>query len=251
MNILVPMAGPEEGFRDRGYTFCKGLIDLDGVPLIQRVHENLAPLERDRLIFVIRKEEDERFCLGEVARLLDPRCLVLRAEGPTAGAACTTLLAVEHIDSGEELLITNGDQFFAYDLGGALADFRRRDLDGGTLVFDSVHPRWSYVRLDGEGLVVEAAEKRPISRWATAGFYYFRRGHDYVAAAMEMIRKDAHVRGGFYVCPVFNEMVLRMARIGTRPIPGSAYISLALPEDVEAYSGRASIAGVRDAAGSS
>ena len=53
-------------------------------------------------------------------------------------------------------------------------------MDGGVIVFDSVHPRWSFVRVDKAGFVIETAEKRPISRLATAGFYYFRRGADFV-----------------------------------------------------------------------
>jgi len=84
-------------------------------------------------------------------------------------------------------------------------------------------------------LVVEAAEKRPISRLATAGFYYFARGRDFVDATSEMIKKDAHVNGQFYICPCYNELILRQRRIGVRVIPRSAYRSLAAPGDVHAY----------------
>ena len=35
--------------------------------------------------------------------------------------------------------------------------------DAGVITFESVHPRWSYVRLDSENRVTETAEKRPIS----------------------------------------------------------------------------------------
>lgn len=50
--------------------------------------------------------------------------------------------------------------------------------------------------------MVEAAAQRPISREATAGVYWFRRGGDFLDGAMAMIRKDAAVDGRFYVCPV-------------------------------------------------
>ena len=214
MNILIPMAGPEEPFRERGFAYCKSLIEIDGEPLIRRVYDNLSIIDRERIIFVTRKQEDDRYHLGDVLRLLDPTSIVLHTEGQTAGAACTALLAIEYINTDEELLIANGDQFFVFDLRKALAEYRQRDLQAGTVVFDAIHPRWSYVRLNREGLIVEAAEKRPISRFATAGLYYFQRGRDFVDAAMEMIRKDAHVNGGFYVCPVFNEMILRQSKIG-------------------------------------
>lgn len=235
MIVVIPTAGGDEAFRDRGYPFCKPLVEVRGKPLIEHVWACLKPLAADRHVFVVRDEDARRFHLQEVLRLMDPGCGVVRANGPTAGAACTALLAIEHIDADRELVITNGDQLLNCDLGEVIADFRRRDLDAGTVVFDSLHPRWSFVRVGEDGLVTEAAEKRPISRHATAGFYYFKRGGDFVRAATTMILKDAHINGAFYVCPAFNELILRHARIGVYPIPREAYVSLATPQNLEEY----------------
>jgi hypothetical protein len=121
------------------------------------------------------------------------------------------------------------------DLAGIVAGFQAADLDGGVVTFDAVHPRWSYVRTGEDGLVLEAAEKRPISRLATAGTYWYRRGGDFVDGAMAMIRKDASVEGAFYICPVFNEMILRGLRIGTHHIERDRYFSLASLHGVNAY----------------
>jgi dTDP-glucose pyrophosphorylase len=233
--VVIPMAGGDDAFKERGYPYCKALTEIRGKPLVQHVWAGLRALAADRHVFVIRKEDARRFHLAEVLRLMDPACAIVQAEGPTAGAACTALLAIEQIEPDRELIVTNGDQLFARDLGEVVDDFRRRGLDAGTVVFDSVHPRWSFVRLGEDGLVTEAAEKRPLSRHATAGFYYFRRGGDFVRAAVEMIRKDAQVNGAFYVCPAFNELILRHARIGVYPIPQESYVSLATPQDLEEY----------------
>jgi dTDP-glucose pyrophosphorylase len=83
--------------------------------------------------------------------------------------------------------------------------------------------------------VIEAAEKRPISRYATAGVYYFRQGKAFVQAAMEMIKKDAHTNGIFYVCPTFNELILEQAKIGVYKISRDSYFSIATPEGVQVY----------------
>ena len=235
MIIVLPTAGGDEAFKDRGFPYCKPLTEIHGKPLIEHVWRSLAPLSASRHVFVIRKEDAKRAHLGDVLRLMDPDCAVIATEGPTAGAACTALLAIEQIDPERELVISNGDQVLTCDMASAVADFRRRDLDGGTLIFDSVHPRWSFVRIGENSLVTEAAEKRPISRHATAGFYYFKRGRDFIRSAQEMIRKDAHVDGAFYVCPAFNEMILRHARIGVYPISRTDYVSLANPQNVEEY----------------
>jgi dTDP-glucose pyrophosphorylase len=236
MIILVPMAGPTDAFGS-DFPYGKGLAEIAGRPLVQHVIDNLTPLG-GRFVVVIRRDDARRHHLESVIRLLVPGATVVVAQAATAGAACTALLAVEHLTAGEELVIANGDQLIRADLPAAIADFRKRELDGGTVVFDSVHPRWSYVRLGPDGLVREAAEKRPISRHATAGFYYFRRAADFVSAAGNMIRKNDHSGGNFFVCPTFNQMILAGQRVGVSEISRGAYISLATPHDLSEYEER-------------
>lgn len=235
MIVVIPIAGGDDAFLERGYPYSKPLIEIRGKPLVERVWARLAPLAADRYVFVVRQEDVRRAHLDDVLRLMEPKAAVVQSVGATAGAACTALLAIEEIETERELIIANGDQILNCDLRLALEDFRTRDLDAGTLVFDSVHPRWSFVRLGDDGFVTEAAEKRPISRHATAGFYYFKKGGDFIKAAKSMIRKDAHVNGRFYVCPTFNELILDHAKIGVFPIARGDYISLATPQNLEEY----------------
>jgi dTDP-glucose pyrophosphorylase len=142
---------------------------------------------------------------------------------------------VQWINNDDELLVVNGDIVVEENISGAIDEFRTRGLDGGIPVFQGVHPRWSYVKVDENGLVSEAAEKRPISRNATAGIYYFACGCDFVQSAMQMIKKDASVDEKFYVCPTFNEMVLMNKRVGILNISRESYFSLASPQGVREY----------------
>jgi len=238
MIVLIPMAGGDNAFKEAGFSYCKPLVEIHGKPLVEHAWSCLRTLEPAKFVFVVRKEDVVRAHLHSVLRLMDPKSAVVQSDGPTAGAACTALLAIEHIEPEAELIVTNGDQLFECDLAAVIADFRKRKLDAGTITFDSVHPRWSFVRVGEDGLVQEAAEKRPISRHATAGFYYFRRGADFLRAAQAMIRKDAQVNGLFYVCPTFNEMILAGAKIGVHGIPREAYISLATPQNVDEFEQR-------------
>jgi dTDP-glucose pyrophosphorylase len=91
------------------------------------------------------------------------------------------------------------------------------------------------VRLDDSGWVVEAAEKRPISNNATAGIYYFKSGNQFVSAAKKMILKRLGGDLGYYICPVYNELILEGSKIGVHEIPRDSYNSLATPTGVELY----------------
>ena len=237
LNILLLMAGRSDAFKEAGYEFPKNLVEIDGAPLVQRVIEGLSCLRgpNTQLIYTIRRDENRRFHTGRVLHLLDPSGIVVEVVGETSGAASTALLAIEHINNDQPLLIINGDIVLDYDLATVLADFRNRELDGGVTAFRDVHPRWSFVKVNSEGLAIEFAEKRPISNLATAGFYYYAHGRDFVRAATAMMLKDAHVDNVFYVCPAYNELIIDHCRIGYYTVPKCAYFSLKTPHDVRTF----------------
>jgi dTDP-glucose pyrophosphorylase len=238
INILLLMSGSGQPFKDAGYLYPKNLVEIGGQPLVQRVLDHLGPLRAlgARFLCVLRRDENRAYHTGTVIQLIDSTARLIELNAETSGAACSALMAVSDIDNDDPLVIVNGDQLLLQvDLPAVIRDFQNRALDGGVLVFEDIHPRWSFVKCDDRGHVVETAEKRPISNLATAGFYYFTKGRDFVLAATEMIKKDAHVGGLFYICPAFNELILRQRIIGVHRIPRRSYRSLASPADVEAF----------------
>jgi dTDP-glucose pyrophosphorylase len=237
MRLIVLMAGDSGAFAEAGHAYPKNLVEVAGLPLVEHVVGNLRDVidVAERAVFLLSGDEDRRHHTGDVIRLLAPGAEVIALQQPAQGAACTALHAIEHIDRDEPLLVANGDQVVDADVLEIVRGFEASDLDGGVVTFEAVHPRWSYVRCDATGMVVEAAEKRPISRLATAGMYWFRRGGDFVDGVMSMIRKDASVDGRFYVCPVYNELVLRQLPVGTHHIDRAQYFSMASPKGVETF----------------
>lgn len=231
------MAGGDDAFRDAGYAYPKNLVEINGLPLIQRVTQQVQPLLKKgaRLFVINRREENRQYHTASALKLLAPQVTIIELAQPTAGAACTALLAMEHISNDEPILICNGDIILETPIASMIDEFRRKKLDGGIVVFEAVHPRWSYVRCNAEGYVIETAEKRPISTLATVGLYYFRQGNDFVQAAMEMIRKGDHVENRFYICPSYNQMILKQAKIGVAKVAKDAYFSLATPQGVQSY----------------
>jgi NDP-sugar pyrophosphorylase family protein len=235
LQVIVPMAGKAARFHDRGYTFPKPLLEIGNRSLIELVLENVAPPPPARFTFVCRKEHVTQFYLGDMLRLLAPHCRVLSLENETAGALCSVLLALDQISPDDEVLVANGDQFIAVDLGAFYAAARKPEVDGCILTFTATHPRWSFAKTDERGRVMAVAEKRPISKQATAGLYYFRRAGDLLLAAEKMILKGLTTSGQFFVCPVYNELILLGKNITTHHLPEGAMHSLGTPEDYELF----------------
>jgi NDP-sugar pyrophosphorylase family protein len=237
MNVIVLMAGSSDLFQNVRQKYPKPLIEINGSTIIDRVIKNLTPVfeSSDRVVFIIKKNDNMKFHIGNVINLLVPKGIIVEVVGETAGAACTALLAVEHLNDSQQLLIINGDQIIDTDYLEILKKFNDDEVDAGTIVFNSIHPRWSYVKLDTNNKVIEAAEKKPISKIATAGFYFFNRADEFSKYAKKMILKDANIEGSYYICPVFNEMVLDQKIIITFEIKPNQYHSFMSPETLINY----------------
>ncbi|GGP25439.1 glycosyltransferase family 2 protein [Silvimonas amylolytica] len=234
MNVLILAAGNSGvDMHDGAYPLC--LTELEGVPLIERLILGCSAISNAQFIVALRGQDIRRYHLDNIVTLLSPEATILRVAEDTRGAACTALLAASEIDNDEELLILNGNELIDINPLEVIAGFREAHYGAGTITFQSVHPRYSYVRLDETGLVVEAAEKNPISRHATAGFYWFAKGNDFVRAVQNMIRKDASVNGLFYICPALNELILEQVAIGVKHIEAKQYHPLKTERQLQQF----------------
>lgn len=235
MKILIPMAGEGSRFAKEGYQFPKPLIDVNGKPMIQRVVENL---DFDaEYIFLVRKEHIKKYegLLGTLVQITDSRCRIVPVDKLTEGAACTALLAKEHINNDEDLLIANSDQIIEYEKENFNLLKNLANVDAAVFTFNAVHPKWSFVKTNSRGFITEVAEKNPISNIATCGIYWYRKGSDYVKYAESMISKNIRVNNEFYIAPVYNELIAD----GKRLIPFYVHKmhGIGTPEDLNTYLG--------------
>lgn len=221
MNILILSANSKQ-LQSNNYPTC--LTEIDGVPLIQHIADLIKPLNAENVIYTFHQSHVNKFHLDHVIKQLDSSAKIISIEHETQGAACTALLASKYIDNKQPLLIISANELVKVDLENVCKNFESLKYDGGAVIFPSVHPRYSFVLLDENDLIVEAAEKMPISRHATTGIYWYAKGESFINAAKSMIRKDARVNNLFYICPAFNEMLLQHLIIGSHAIEAKNYI---------------------------
>ena len=233
LNVLIPMAGGGTRFQAQGYTFPKPLIDVRGKPMIQVVVDNLNI--DAHFIFIVQKEHYEKYNLNYLLPLIAPNCDIVQVDGITEGAACTTLLAKKFIDNDQPLLMANSDQFIQWNSGETLYAFNNENIDGAIITFEATHPKWSYAKLGSDGFVSEVAEKKPISKNATVGVYYWKKGSDYVKYAEQMITKNIRVNNEFYVCPVFNEAIQDNKKFRIFEIEKNGMWGIGTPEDLNYF----------------
>ena len=231
LNILIPMAGAGSRFEKAGYTFPKPLIEVKGKPMIQVVVENIN-IDAN-YIYIVQKSHREKYNLDTLLNLITPNCNIIEVDGTTEGAACTALLAKELINNENSLFFANSDQFVEWNSSEFMYKMQESEVDGGIVTFESTHPKWSFAKTDKNGFVTEVAEKNPISNLATAGYYYWKNGSDFVKYAENMIYNNIRVNNEFYVCPVFNQAIKDKKQIITFNV--EKMWGLGTPEDLDFY----------------
>ena len=164
MNILIPIAGEDRFFKPEDYFFPKPLVDIAGTPMIELcIRALVRQFPAAHFIFVVQNEHCTKYSLDGMLRILtNDRCTIVRLNQATKGALCSALLAIDDIPPDEPLAIVNGDQIIDADLGALVARIEAQGHDAAVVTFESLHPRWSFVNVDQDGFVCEAAEKRVI-----------------------------------------------------------------------------------------
>ena len=232
INILLPFMGTSEFFNDT--YFPKPLIEINGKTMIELVIDNYSCLEPKKYVCIFSDEECNKFHLDASVKILAPTSQVIRFSHQTAGALCTCLMAVDYINDDEPLVIANSDQIIDVDYGKVIEYFDEIGTDVGIITFPSIHPRWSYARILNDE-VVEVVEKRPLSKHAIAGFYYYKRGCDFIEAAKKALLKQNNLDGKYYISASINELILMGKKIGYYEVEKKLYKSFYSPAKIREY----------------
>ena len=236
-NIVIPMAGLGTRFEEKGYKNKKPFIDVNGKPMIQRVIENLK-MEFDpkyEFILICLQEDYEKYDFSIFDDIIGhDNWEVICLPKLTEGAAQTLLASEPYIDNDVPMMSMNSDQLVEWDNEKMFMEFDKHD--GGIPCFYGEGNAWSYAGVDEDGFVTEVVEKKQVSKYATAGYYYWSKGSDFVKYAKQMIEENSRTNGEFYVAPVYSWAI----KEGKKYVVGMVdeIHSLGTPEHLEEYLGR-------------
>ena len=230
------MAGLGSRFAKAGYKKPKPFIDVSGKPMIVRVLENLKyPDAKYILVAQWEHLQKEKELVEKIEHEFN--AVFVPIEKLSEGTACTVLYARKFINNSTPLLIANSDQIVDIDIAAFIDDCKNRELDGSILTFVDEHkdPKWSFAKIDEDGLVKEVKEKEVISPYATVGIYLYSRGSDFVNSAVDMIARNDRVNNEFYTCPTYNYAIKDGLKIGIYNIRFNQMHGIGTPEDLNSY----------------
>lgn len=230
--IVIPMAGQGRRFREAGVTVPKPLIDVGGVPMYVRAVRSLNARPDDRLVFVCLAEHcrDRGLDRDIHRRFADSDHRVVTVDEVTGGQLETVLASSDAWIDGP-ITIFNADTIAHHDLPSTL-EHHGSDVDGVFGVFRAAGDHWSFARIGADGYVIETAEKRRISPWASTGLYHFSDVHRFEQLARAMIGAGRRSGGEFYVAPLYNDLIASGGKVVVDA--ASEVVALGTPEELQA-----------------
>lgn len=234
INVVIPMAGRGSRFAKEGYEKPKPLIDVNGIPMIQAVLDNINL--KDAKFFLILQERQFNENKDFFQKLnINKDIKYITINHVTEGALMTVLFAHRFINNKTPLMIANSDQIAEINFNDFLSDMTDRDTDGSIMTFNSNEDKWSYVKLNSESLVTLVKEKEVISNYATTGIYLFKEGQNFIENAIDLIINNDRTNNEFYVAPLYNYMIKNKFNIAHYPIDKDHFFGIGTPKDLNVY----------------
>ena len=221
INILILSAASRSPVNHED-TYPTCLMEENGISLLEKIVIKTSNIKDANYTYAFLESDIKKFHLDKISNLLTPNRECIKISDGCQGALCTALYSACQINQDAELLIISANEILDIDYKDFIDDFRKRKLDAGTVTFKSVHPHYSYVRLDGE-MVVEAAQRKPISQDATAGIFWFKSTKVFIKSSMNQILKGASTDGLYFIAPCFNELILDQLKIGIYKVDNNLY----------------------------
>lgn len=242
MFLVIPMAGESKRFLNKGYAVPKYMIEAKGLTLFDYALKSLPLDIMTKIIFVGLKSHEEKYRLsdfieGRMKDIFDypkDKYRIVLLDHPTQGQAETVYKAKDHVLPDKDLIIYNVDTYFrSGSLTRLLSSSGKKDGVLGAFVLKDKDPKWSFAKVDGDGVVVKTAEKEQISSYALTGMYHFSRAEDFFNVFEYHAEQKILFKNEYYVAPMYNYLIVQGKKFVLNLC--DSFQPLGTPEDVESF----------------
>jgi capsule biosynthesis phosphatase len=207
MNIIIPLGGLGERFKNENYAKPKPLINIFGKQMICHVIDNLDLHKDDKLIIIYNKELNIHH-FDTILKNKYENIVLIELNKQTEGAAETVLFGLENIDASfvkNKCVLLDCDSFYTANI---LNTYRSQDHNA-IFCFKDIQekPIYSYITFDSSKKVLDIKEKMRISDFANTGCYCFKSGTVLKEYCKRIMDKDIREKNEYYTSCVIKEML--------------------------------------------
>jgi len=206
MNIIIPIGGVGQRFKDEGYLTPKPLINVLGEPMICKVISGLN-IKDDDNIYIVYNPELNSYNFESLIRFKFPKIKInfLELDKITRGASETVLEGLSKMTDDEilkETILLDCDTFYLDDI---LETYRKQGNKNTIFYFidKDESPIFSYIKTNSSGMVTNIKEKIKISDKANTGAYGFQSG----SLLKEYCERILKLETELYTSLIYEEMI--------------------------------------------
>lgn len=236
MNIIIPVGGKGERFKNAGYENPKPLIKIFEKHMIFYILDSLNTNVDDKIYIIYNIILD----LNNFAKIIKdkyPFVILIPIQMETRGAAETLYIGLQNIplyNNYNKNLILDCDTFYNDDI----IDIYRKSKYGNNIFYNIntvENPIYSYIKLDNKSTVIDIKEKIKISDNANTGAYCFESLEKLSKYCKYVLDNNILFNNEPYISCVINEMIKQDEQIYGIELKHKNVISLGTPLDVEEY----------------
>jgi capsule biosynthesis phosphatase len=212
MNIVIPIGGIGQRFKDEGYLMPKPLINVLGKPMIYKVINSLN-LDKDDNIYIVYNNQLKECNFEDLLKFYFPNKNIyfISLDFLTRGAAETVLTGLNELpvkELNKEFLLIDCDTFYEEDIINIYKSSPNKNL---IFNFTDTNPEpiFSYLEMDKNSKVNSIQEKNKISDHANTGAYGFESG----VLLKRYCEQVLNLNSELYISYVYNEMLKDNIRI--------------------------------------
>ncbi len=246
LQIVLPMAGLGLRFSKEGYSLPKPLIPVDGVPMFQQaINSFKLILEKNpdyigKKIAIIRRQHQSEYQLETLLKNSDQSLVVKILPELTRGAAETSFLVKDLVSMDSPIIFIDCDlwfeseNFFKFII--SCIEGQETHIAGAVCTFTSDSVKYSYVSTDSNSFITDIAEKKPISRSAVIGAYFFRKASYFFDEAEEVLKNPLANPGEYYTSIIIKNLIAKNFKF--KAFKNDSYFSFGTPEELALYQQR-------------
>lgn len=243
MQIIIPMSGYGERFREKGVLVPKPLISVEGKPMIAHIID-LFPAEIN-FIFICNQEhlDNPNYQLQQVLKQYCPTGIILGIKPHKLGPVYAVQQALPLIDPSQPVIINYCDFTCYWDWANFKRFIHDSGCSGAIPAYRGFHPhslgctRYAYLK-ESNGWVSAIQEKKPytenpINEYASSGTYYFATGTIMIEAITSIVQQQQSVNGEYYFSTAYNELIKKHKSVAVYPL--QHFMQWGTPEDLADY----------------
>jgi NDP-sugar pyrophosphorylase family protein len=243
VQIIIPMSGFGERFREAGYNVPKPLIEIDGKPIIAHVVD-MFPGEKD-FIFICNQDhlDNPGYAMEPILKHHCPSGKIIGIPPHKLGPIHAVHQITSLIDPKQPAIVNYCDFTCYWDWAHFKQFVEETQCDGAIPAYKGFHPHtlgntnYAYIR-ETAGWVDDIQEKQPytdnrMEEYASSGSYYFASGQLMSESFHETMEKDINVGGEYYCSLAYKPLLAAQRRIAVYPL--QHFMQWGTPDDVAEY----------------